>query len=242
MNFLIASWYIQPKSSFTYLLSHQFFKAYLVVLSAISTQWATKSINWNQLTSIQNQANWSLLNKKRIAISTYNNVVLKKRNNKSYNVQFSDSYRIHKFYFIAVWWMQLTRPKSNYGYRNNAKFRLFFTTGASMKSTFMLVSINRYLHRLTESLTFIRNLFYTVDRHWMLGNELFLEELLVFNWETQWLTYKLFKFVHVSIYCKDLSHGSTARSILYALLKRKLDFIIIVDLIAHAKTNIYLQK
>ena len=242
MNFWTASWCIQSKWALARKSTYQFIKVYLVILQSISSEQVTKSIYWSQLKTLQKQNGWSSIKKKSRTSLIYSNFLSSKKKNKDYNICANRNYRTRKFHYISLWWMQLTRPKSNYWHSDNAKFRLFFTTGASMKSTFILVSINRYVHRLAESLTFMHNLFCVVDRHWMLGNELFSEELLVFNWETQWVTHSLFKRLHASIYYKDFSHGSTTHSIMYTLTKQKLDFIIITDLRAHAKANIYLQK
>ena len=148
----------------------------------------------------------------------------------------------YQFHSLAIWWTQLTIPKSEYWYNNNAKFRVFFTTSNVILSDPVLVSVERHVWRIVESLTFCHNLFYIGARHWMFGNKLFMEEILIFNWESQLLAYKLFKFVHVFVYLKDLSHGSTAWSIFKLLHKLRLDFTFQVDINTHFKTQRYLQK
>jgi len=148
----------------------------------------------------------------------------------------------YQFHSLAIWWTQLTIPKSEYWYNNNAKFRMFFTTSNAIVSDSILVSIERHVCRVAESLTFCHNLFYIGARHWMFGNKLFMEEILIFNWESQLLTYKLFKFIHTFVYLKDLSHGSTTFFVFRLLNKLRLDFTFQVDVNTHFKTQWYLQK
>lgn len=153
-----------------------------------------------------------------------------------------DHSQSYKFYSVSLWWTQFTLPKSSYWYTNNPTFRSFFTIGSSIYTNSTLINIKRYVSRLEESLTFIYNLFYIDTKYWMFANELFLEELLIFNWEIQPLTYKLFRYAHIFVWLKDLSHGSAIRQVMTFLKKIDLDFTIITDIETHMKARSYLQR
>ena len=148
----------------------------------------------------------------------------------------------YKFHSVALWWTQFTTPKSGYWYTSNPTFKMFFTNSSSMCVNSTLVSVKRFVCRIEESLTFLYNLFFIDTRYWMFGNKLFLEELLIFNWEIQPLTYKIFKYIHTLVWVKDLSHGSTVFQLMAFLQKVTLDFTIIVDIRTHIKMQIYLQR
>ena len=152
------------------------------------------------------------------------------------------SFQSYKFSSLALWWTQFTIPKSSYWYASNAVFRMFFITNGSMYLNSTLVSVERFVCRIEESFTFLRNLFFIDTRYWMFGNQLFLEELLIFNWEAQPLTYKIFTYIHMLIWVKDLSHGSTVFQLMAFLQKVSLDFTIVVDIRTHIKTQTYLQR
>jgi hypothetical protein len=76
----------------------------------------------------------------------------------------------------------------------------------------------------------------------MLGNKLFIEEILIFNWETRIVTYKLFKFLQLFTSLVDLVHGSFVHSALKLLSQMNLDFALITDVKYHEKTLTYFQK
>ena len=106
----------------------------------------------------------------------------------------------------------------------------------------VLLSVGRYLWRIEESFTFLYNLFYIETTHWLLGNKFFLEEVLDFNWETHFLTYRLFRFLNTFVCLTDLSHGSVINKILGVLCQIGLDFSIIADIRSHIKTRKYFQR
>lgn len=225
--------------------THKDLVFYLFCLYRITTSDLLYSLKWTKFSQqryFQNQLcksayefrNYKL---RRSAIdSKYDNPI---RLFKSITNNYSRSYKFHS---VALWWTQFTLPKSSYWYTNNPTFRSFFTTGGSIYTNSTLINMRRYVHRIEESLTFVYNLFYIDARYWMFANELFLEELLIFNWEIQSLTYKLFRYIHMFVWLKDLSHGSAIRQVMDFLKKVDLDFTIITDLETHMKARNYLQR
>ena len=245
MNFIRHPWQVAKMFRETRTLTSQYIKIYsLLVCSNVWTS-TFNSINWTQLYLIRN-LNGFKIKPQTISHSTkltktqiYLNKKIRWPALRTKPIQKLPTL---KFYAITLWWIQVTIPQSNHWSGNNAKFRFFFSSSHSPKVNFTLVSIERYVWRINDALIFLTNLFYIDANYWMLGNELFLEEILVFNWEANLITFKLFKFINTAVYFHDLSHGSAIRNVLQLLSKVELDFTFITDIRTHYKTQKYLHN
>ena len=75
-----------------------------------------------------------------------------------------------------------------------------------------------------------------------MGNKLFLEETLVFNWHYSFKDYKIYRFVQPFLMFSDMPHGEFVHDVLTTLLDQQLDFMIIIDLQTHRKLLRYLKN
>lgn len=245
MSHIVQLWRVTKILKETHRLTLQYVQIYLLFIYYNSSLSSWHFINWTQLhitkdifslrfkpqkISSLSQSNWrqSLLSN-RVRKSALRTKIISKKPK-------------IKFYALALWWLQVTVPQSNHWSSNNAKFRFFFSSSHSPKVDFILVSIERYIWRINDSLLFLSNLFYVDANYWMLGNKLFLEEILIFNWESQLATFQLFKLLNTSVYFKDLSHGAAIREVLKLLSRITLDFTIITDIQTHYKMQKYLHN
>ena len=71
---------------------------------------------------------------------------------------------------------------------------------------------------------------------------MFLEEILVFNWEANITTHNLFKFVGSLTALVDIPHGSFVHSAFELLKQINIDFVFITDLKYHEKIVTYFKR
>ena len=245
MNFSIQPWRVTRTFKETYQVTSQYIKIYLLFIYYNSSVSSPHSINWTQLYLTQDITGLRLKPCKISRLIKPNRIhtfLNKKVMRPALRTQTTLTLPKVKFYAITLWWLQVTIPQSNHWAGNNAKFRFFFSSSHSSKVDFTLVSIERYIWRITDSLIFLSNLFYIDAHYWMLGNELFLEEILIFNWESRLATFRIFKSLNTSVYFKDLPHGAATRNALRLLSKIHLDFTIITDIKTHYRMQKYLHN
>ena len=245
MNFKICPWQVSKAFWKTRTLASQYIKLYLLLVYYKPLIPLIHLVNWTKLYQLKGVCGLKVRDtstSRLITLDKPKTYFNKKISWPALRTKTSSKLSSSKFYSITLWWLQVTIPQANHWSSNNPKFRFFFSSSHSPKVSFSLVSIERYIWRVNDSLVFLNNLFYVDANYWMLGNELFLEEILVFNWEARLLTFKLFKFLNTYIYFKDLSHGSAIRRVLQVLSKVNLDFTLITDIRTHYKTQKYLHK
>ena len=245
MNFSLQPWRVTRTFKETHLLTSQYIKIYLSFIYYNLSIPSLHSVNWTQLYLTKNIAGLRVKPQKIYSIIKRNRMQVllnKKVTRPALRTKTVLKLPKTKFYAITLWWFHVTIPQSNHWSRNNAKFRFFFSSSHSSKVDFTLVSIERYIWRINDALIFLSNLFYIDANYWMIGNVLFLEEILIFNWESRLATFRIFKFLNTLVYFKDFSHGSATRNALRFLSKIKLDFTIITDIGTHYKTQKYLHN
>ena len=245
MKFSIQPWHVTKTFKETHHLTSQYLKIYLLFIYYNSSILSPHSINWTQLYLTQDITGLRFKPRKISRLMKPNRVHVflnKKVMRLALRTQTTLKLPKVKFYAITLWWLRVTVAQSNHWASNNAKFRFFFSSSHSPKVDFTLVSIERYIWRINESLIFLSNLFYIDANYWMLGNELFLEEILIFNWESRLATFRTFKFLNTTVYFKDLPHGSATRNALHLLRKIHLDCTIITDIKTHYRMQKYLHN
>ena len=134
------------------------------------------------------------------------------------------------------------RPKGNFHYSVHRDFRLFCMTPADKAGQNTLVNPRGYFQRWVASYNFLFNLFFVESFVQLMGNKLFLEETLVFNWHYSFKDYKIFRFVQPFLMFSDMPHGEFVHDVLTTLLDQQLDFMIIIDLQTHRKLLRYLKN
>jgi hypothetical protein len=135
--------------------------------------------------------------------------------------------------FVHSWTILGVRGTSEF--KTHYDFQLMFMTFAPEKDSIVLFDARRFFARWLNSYNLLFNLFYVHAAGQMISNKLFIEESLTFNWHNNLTNYKLFKYTQPTFVFKDLPYGSYLHSALLTLLKKKIDYTLVVDLNNHKK-------
>jgi len=143
-------------------------------------------------------------------------------------------------WFYDYWLLQQSRfnPK----YTTHAHFKLMFLVCVDRKGFYNIIAISKFYQRWVTASTLIMNLSFFESSLYAFTHKAFIEESMAFNWQNNFMDYRLFKYASQLFYLKDSSYGNETRLIYLEEGGFPVDAAIVSDVKAHERNLFYLQR
>lgn len=196
----------------------------------------------NLLNPIQSDYSWHLTGRRSTYWARCWNF---RQNNLSREFVETQSPRVRSLPKSFVWfydyWL-LQQSRFNPKYTTHAHFKLMFLVCVDRKGFYNIIAISKFYQRWITASTLIMNLSFFESSVYAFTHKAFIEESMAFNWQNNFMDYRLFKYASRLFYLRDSAYGNETRLRYLEEGGLPVDAAIVSDVKAHERNLFYLQR